>query len=123
VLRLRNVSDRPRRLRSFSYVEFSNWNAEADLNNLDWGQHILHSHIREGIIYTGTVFRPTTTFFASSLPPRGFDTNREIFIGSYRDLSNPIVVETGKPSNSQAARGNNVGMLCHEFRLKPGEER
>ncbi|MFZ0534581.1 MAG: glycosyl transferase [Anaerolineales bacterium] len=123
VLRLRNVSDRPRRLRSFSYVEFSNWNAEADLNNLDWGQHILHSHIREGIIYTGTVFRPTTTFFASSLPPRGFDTYREIFIGSYRDLSNPIVVETGKPSNSQAARGNNVGMLCHEFRLKPGEER
>ena len=70
-----------------------------------------------------TTFRPTTTFFASSLPPLGFDTDREVFVGSYRDLSNPIVVENGIPSNSQAARGNNVGVLCHEFSLEPGEEK
>jgi cellobiose phosphorylase len=123
VLHLRNVSRRPRQLRSFSYAEFSNWNAEADLNNLDWGQHILHSRLEDSIIYMNTVFRPTTTFFASSLPPLGFDTDREVFVGSYRDLSNPIVVEKGIPYNSQAARGNNVGVLCHEFSLMPGEEK
>ena len=69
-----------------------------------------------------TVFRPTNTFFASSQPPVGFDTDREVFIGSYRDLSNPIVVESGIPTNSEAARGNNVGVLCHEISLKPGDE-
>ncbi len=122
VLRLRNNSRRPRWLRSFSYTEFSMWNAEADLNNLDWGQHILHSRFEEGIIYMGTSFRPTTTFFTSSQPAIGFDTDREVFIGNYRDLSNPIVVENGTPENSLAARGNNVGVLCHEFKLKPGEE-
>ncbi len=123
VVRLRNDSRRQRQLRSFSYVEFSNWNAEADLNNLDWGQHILHSRVVKGVIYMDTTFRPTTTFFASSRPPLGFDTDREVFIGSYRDLSNPIVVESGISENSQAARGNNVGVLCHEFRLEPGEEK
>jgi cellobiose phosphorylase len=123
VLRLHNTSQSKRRLRAFSYAEFSMWNAEVDLNNLDWGQHILRSRVEDGIILTDTRFRPTTTFFASSLPPLGFDTDREIFVGSYRDLSNPLVVETGKPANSQAARGNNVGVLCHDIPLKPGEEK
>src|SRR4030043_114032 len=109
LLHLRNDSKRPRHLCSFSYAEFSNWNAEADLYNLDWGQHILHSRVEAGIICMDTVFRLTTTFFASSQPPIGFDTDREVFIGSYRDLSNPIGVESGNPKNSEAARGNNVG--------------
>ena len=122
IVRLRNTSRRVRDLRSFSYVEFSNWNAEADLNNLDWGQHILHSRVDHGIITLNTTFRPTTSFFASSLPPMGFDTDREVFVGAYHDLSNPVVVERGIPGNSQAARGNNVGVLCHAFRLKPGVE-
>jgi cellobiose phosphorylase len=122
VLHLRNDSRRPRQLRAFSYAEFSMWNAEADLNNLDWGQHVLHSRVEEGIIYMDTTFRPTTTFFASSLPPLGFDTDREVFVGNYRDLSNPVVVENGRTENSQTRRGNNVGVLCHELVLKPGEE-
>ncbi len=123
VLRLRNTTQRARQVRSFSYCEFSLWNAEADQNNLDWGQHVLHSRVEHGIIITGTVFRSTKTFFTSSLAPSGFDTDREAFVGSYRDLSNPIVVEDGRPTNSQAARGNNVGVLCHDISLAPGEEK
>jgi len=123
VLHLRNTSSKPRVLRSFSYVEFSMWNADADLNNLDWGQHVLHSHVENGIIYVNTTFRPTTSFFTSSLPVIGFDTEREAFIGSYHDLSNPAVVENGTPKDSQTARGNNVGVLCHEIKLNPGEEK
>jgi cellobiose phosphorylase len=122
-MHLRNTSRRVRTLRSFSYVEFSMWTAEADLNNLDWGQHVLHSYLDNGIIYVNTTFRPTTSFFASSLPPIGFDTEREAFIGRTHDLSNPTVVEDGEPTDSLAARGNNVGVLCHEFRLYPGEEK
>ncbi|HSB67364.1 MAG TPA: glycosyl transferase [Anaerolineales bacterium] len=123
VLRIKNASRRPCGLRTFSYVEFSNWNAEADLNNLDWGQHILHSRVDGGIIYMNTTFRNTTTFLGSSVAPSGFETERETFIGSYRDLSNPWVVEIGTPTNSQAARGNNVGVLCHDIQLNPGEEK
>jgi cellobiose phosphorylase len=123
IARIKNISRRPRQLRTFSYVEFSNWNADADLFNLDWGQHILHSRVADGIIYMNTTFRNTHTFFGSSMKPYGFDTEREAFIGNYRDLSNPEVVEIGEPHNSLAARGNNVGVLCHEFQLQPGEEK
>ncbi len=123
ILRLRNLSRRVRSLRTFSYAEFSNWSADADLNNLDWGQHVLRSHIEGGIIYMNTTFRPTTTFFGSSQLPIGFDTDREIFIGTYHDLSNPVVVESGQPNNSLAARGNNVSVLCHEVHIEPGDEK
>ncbi len=123
ILRIRNRSRRKRWMRTFSYVEFSNWNADADLYNLDWGQHILHSHVMDGIVRMNTVFRDTTTFLGSSRQPVGFDSEREAFIGEYRDLSYPWVVETGVPLNSQAARGNNIGMLCHDIHLDPGEEK
>jgi cellobiose phosphorylase len=123
VLKVRNTSRRLRELRVFSYAEFSNWNVEADLYNLDWGQHVLHSRVADGIIYMGAAFRHTSTFFGSSQPPLGYDTDREIFIGSYRDLSDPVVVETGTPMNSLAARGNNVGCLCHSLLLDAGEQR
>jgi cellobiose phosphorylase len=121
-LHLRNDSRQPRLIRSYSYAEFSMWNAEIDQHNLDWGQHILRSRFEEGIIYMDTQSRSTTTFFTSNLSPLGFDTDREVFVGAYRDLSNPVVVEHGEPKNSLAARGNNIGMLCHEFSLNPGEQ-
>ncbi len=123
VMRLENKSDRPRRLRSFTYVEFAMYDAMSDMTNLDWGQHVLHSRYENGIIYTGTQFRPTITYFSSNLPPAGFDSTREAFIGRYRDLANPEVVECGQSTGSEAPRGNNIGSLCHDFTLAPGESR
>ncbi|MCX7680613.1 MAG: glycosyl transferase family 36 [Anaerolineae bacterium] len=122
VLRVKNAGPTPRRLRTFSYAEFSYYDAVVDQTNLDWGMHIVRSRYQDGIIYTSTQFRPTVTFFSSSRPPLGFDTDREVFVGRYRDLSNPIVVESGQPTGSEAPRGNNIGSLCHELLLAPGEE-
>ncbi len=123
VLRLRNDSDRRRVLRSFCYVEFSHFDAMIDQTNLDWGQHILFSQYRDGVQYVGTKFRSWRSFFASNTQAIGHDSDREQFLGRYRDLKNPEVVETGEPKNSVAPRGNNIGSLCHEVVLEPGEER
>ncbi len=122
VLRVKNVGNGIRRLRTFSYVEFSYYDAVVDQTNMDWGMHIVHSRYSDGTIYTFTQFRPTVTFFSSSRPPLGFDTDREVFVGRYRGLANPIVVESGEPTGSEAPRGNNIGSLCHELVLSPGEE-
>jgi len=122
VMRIKNEDSCIKKLRCFSYVEFSFYDAIIDTTNLDWGGHIVHSMVKDDIILTSTQFRDTTTFFSSSRKPSGFDTDREIFLGRYRDLSNPVVVETGKPKNSKAPRGNNIGSLCHDIVLKPGEE-
>jgi cellobiose phosphorylase len=123
VLRVRNESGRPRLLRAFSYVELGYLDAVVDQQNLDWAQHIVRSSFVDGAILTGTVFRPDTTFFASDAAPLGFDSDREAFVGRCRDLANPLVVERGEPTGSEAARGNSIGSLCHELALDPGEER
>jgi cellobiose phosphorylase len=123
VLKVKNVGKKPRTLRSFSYVEFSFRDALGDQLNLDWCQHILEARVKDGIITSKTRFAPTTNYFGSNVKPAGFETDREVFIGRWRDLGNPQVVESGKPANTQAARGNNIGSLCHDIKLAPGQEK
>ncbi len=123
VLTLENLTDRVRTLRTFSYIEFSYYDANADLHNLDWAGHIVSSRFDEekAAILVGTVFRPTTYFFAADRPPLGYDGDRESFVGAYHDLSDPVVVAEGKPTDTSSPRGNSIGSLCHEVRLAPGE--
>jgi N,N'-diacetylchitobiose phosphorylase len=123
VLRVRNTGSATRRLRSFSYAEFSFPDAFNDLTNLDWAQHIVCSSCQDGVIRVGTRFKPLTFFFASSEAPAGYTCDREDFVGRGRDLADPIVVETGEPSNAASPRGNSIGSLCHDLVLEPGEER
>ena len=123
VLKVRNLGSAPRYLRSFSYAEFSFADAFVDMTNLDWGQHIVFSDCQDGTIRVGTKFNPLTYFFASSARPDGYTCDREDFVGRNRDLANPIVVETGAPSNASSPRGNSVGSLCHDIVLAPGEGR
>lgn len=123
-LRLRNAGPGPRRLRSFSYAEFSFPDAFNDLTNLDWAQHIVFSSYGDGgVIRVGTKFKPLSFFFGSSQTPAGYTCDREEFVGRGRDLANPIVVETGVPTNAPSPRGNSVGSLVHDFVLEPGEQR
>jgi cellobiose phosphorylase len=121
VLEVRNAGDRPRTLRTFSYAELSFYDAVTDQTNLDWGMQIVHSREEEGVLRVSTQFLPDLTWFASSLSPVGFDTDREVFVGPYRDLGRPEVVEAGEPRGSLAPCGNNIASLCHELRLEPGE--
>lgn len=123
VLRVKNIGKQPRRLRSFSYAEFSNYDAMTDLHNLDWGMHIIHSRQQDGTIFAEAKFRDTVTYFSSNAPLAGFDCDRETFIGRYCDLGNPEVVDCGEPYNSESPRGNSIGSLCHDIALEPGEER
>jgi cellobiose phosphorylase len=123
VLRIRNTGPAPRRLRSFSYAEFSFYDAFNDMVNLDWAQHIVFSSCEDGIIRARTKFKPLVYFFGSSDEPAGYTCDREDFVGRSRDLSDPIVVESGEPSNAPSPRGNSVGSLTHDIDLGPGEER
>jgi cellobiose phosphorylase len=122
-MRVKNIGTSKRVLRTFSYVELCYWDAITDQTNLDWGMHIVHTRYQDGTLITSTQFRPTFTFFSSSLSPIGFDSDREAFIGRYRDLASPVVVEMGQPRLTEAPRGNNVAVLCHELELAPGEEK
>jgi len=123
-LQLKNTSATPLVLRAFSYVELSFVDAYNDLSNLDWAMHVMSSQYdpERRAILARTKFSPTTQFFACSEAPAGFDCDRERFVGAYRGLENPVVVELGRSGGTEAPRGNNIGSFHHEFTLEPGVE-
>ena len=56
-------------------------------------------------------------------PLAGYDTSREAFIGPYRAYHNPLAVEKGQCSNSNAFGDNACGSLQTDLTLQPGESR
>lgn len=59
--------------------------------------------------------------FASSAEVTGFEGDRYQFIGSYRDLANPQVMDSGKLRNAVGTGRDACAALQHHFDLAPGE--
>jgi N,N'-diacetylchitobiose phosphorylase len=136
LLKVKNNDKQKRNLSVFTYVEYTNnWNQNQDLSNLQYSQYILKMDVVDNIIDHGTnVYMPTNpdnfqddgqsrhTFLAiTGAEVKGFDTDREIFIGTYRTYANPISVEEGKCGNSIAVGDNGCGSLQVDIELLPGE--
>ena len=135
-VKLSNLSGKPRRLSAFTYVEFAgNWDAWNDLINLQYTQHTVKMEVEGYIIDHGTnVNVPSVpddfaekdqgrhTFLAlAGAEVVAYDTDREVFIGSYRGYGNPKVVEQGRCTNSLAVGDNGCGTLQARITLAPGE--
>jgi N,N'-diacetylchitobiose phosphorylase len=136
LLKITNNEKKKRQLSLFTFVEYTNnWNLSQDMINLQYSQYILKMDVVDNIIDHGTnVYMPAKpdefqddgqsrhTFLAiAGADVKGFDTDREIFIGSYRTYANPIVVEEGKCKNSIAVGDNGCGTLQVDVELQPGE--
>ncbi len=124
--RIRNLSDRPRTLRLFSFVEFSWSDAKYDMlchwpcmafKATGCGSKIVVDTVAEQL--TGM---PLYDYIATDLPVIGYDCNLESFTGPYRDESDPEVVATGCCKNSDMYSDNCCGVLCSEITLAPGQE-
>ncbi|MDP3441617.1 MAG: N,N'-diacetylchitobiose phosphorylase, partial [Ignavibacteria bacterium] len=137
-LKITNNDIVKRNLNVFTYVEYTNnWNQNQDMNNLQYSQYILKMDVVDNIIDHGTnVYMPANpdnfqddgqsrhTFLAiAGAEVKGFDTDREIFLGPYRTYANPIAVEKGECSNSIAVGDNGCGTFQVEVELLPGESK
>ncbi len=138
VVKVRNNDNKKRCLSAFSFVEYSNfWQIWMDIINLQYTQYITTMKVVDNIIDHGiNVFLPVVrgdfmahpqsrhTFMAmAGTDIKGFDTDREKFIGSYRAYQNPLVVEKGQCSNSIAVGDNACGTLQTDLELEPGEQK
>lgn len=136
--RITNNSDRPRRLRLFTYVEYANnWNINQDLLNLQYSQYTLNMSVIDNVIDHGTNvnMEPNPENFQDDgqgrhtflgmigSPVTGYDTDRQSFLGPYRSYSNPLAVEQGECSQSLAVGDNGCGVLQTDIELGPGETR
>lgn len=136
-LKVSNTSDRARKLRVFSYCEFSNhWNMSQDLVNLQYSLFIgkgyrafdstLGFSIHENLRLQHEKDPAVTDFMCAWLSlvgsaMTGFDTSRESFVGTYGSYARPQAVEKGECSGSQAFGDNLCGAVQTELELAPGE--
>jgi len=137
-LRVENRSNRPRTLDVFTYVELSSeWHTWHDTFNLQYSQYIIDARVEKNVLSCSQSanlpecpedFELRDQSRHSYLvlvgaPVVGFETDREIFLGPYRDYSNPIVVEKGTCTGSCAHGDNPCGVMQTTVELQPGESR
>ena len=135
-VKVSNNDKRQRKLNLFTYVEYAgSWNAIDDLLNIQYVQYIATMKFVDGMIDHGTNInipempdnfkekdQGRHTFQAiTGLKVKGFDTDREQFLGAYRTYANPLVVEKGLCNNLEAYGDNPCGCLQAELELDPGE--
>jgi cellobiose phosphorylase len=138
MLKLKNLGDETKRLRLFTFVEFTcNWNVADDLHNLQYTQYITKSFKRGNAIEVGhNVNLPEDkenfankdqrrfAFIAlAGAEVSGYDTDREMFIGKYGTYASPAVVEKGACNNFLNEGGNPVGVLQFDVELTACEEK
>ncbi len=119
---IHNLSDRPRRLSVFSYVEFSFHHIQIDNQNLQMSLYASGSSYADGVIEYDFFYEPWTFhYMTASFDPDSYDCVRDVFLGNYRTETNPEAVERGVCSNSAELGGNHCGALHKRLTVAPGE--
>lgn len=122
-VRLKNTTDKERRLSVFSYCEFSFHHIMIDNQNFQMSLYCAGSSYDENIIEYDLFYEEFGyQYFASNVTPDGFDCLRDSFLGAYRTEDNPIAVECGTCSGSHELGNNHCGSLQKDLVLAPGEE-
>ena len=122
-LTIKNTTDTPRSIQSFSYVE---WLLKGYPEYCDYFSSLLGEYdaaAKTLICYNRSAERTHdfyNGFMASDVQPVGFDTSRKAFMG-YSQVNRPKAVLEGKCSNSIGATELLVGALQHDHELAPGE--
>jgi cellobiose phosphorylase len=137
-MKITNESDRPRALSAFTYCEFTNqWVTTQDQVNLQYSLFIVRGEMMDGVLriaihdnlpskenavnLNDIPFKCWMAWAGAVLS--GYDTSREAFIGPYRAYHNPLAVEKGQCSKSNAYGDNACGSLQTDLTLQPGESR
>ncbi|MDR0599385.1 MAG: N,N'-diacetylchitobiose phosphorylase [Treponema sp.] len=130
-VKLRNDSDKPRRLSVFGYAEFSFHHIQIDNQNFQMSLYSSGSSHEDGVIEVDLFYEDGGFQYFTVHGGRGgvhpedpafFDCLRDAFIGPYRTESNPLALERGSCSGSAELGGNHCGALRRIVELKPGEE-
>jgi len=125
-LTLTNNSQKPKKLKVFSFTEWCLWNAAADMENFQRNFSTGEVEIEGSVIYHKTEYkerRDHYAYYSVNVPIQGYDTDRESFIGLYNGFNEPQVVAEGKPKNTEAHGWSPIASHYIEVELKPGESK
>ncbi len=126
VLSLTNQSSKTKTLRIHSFVEWCLWNALDDTTNFQRNFSTGQVEIENSTIYHKTEFRERRNhyaFYHVNASIKGFDTDRETFMGLYNSLQNPDAVMKQTAYNSVAHGWSPIASHHLEVTLAPGEQK
>lgn len=125
-LKLTNTSDKAKEVSLTSYVEFCFWNAVDDSTNFQRNLSIGEVEVIGSDIYHKSEYRERRNhyaYFSVNVPIDGFDTSRDVFLGEYRALKEPLAIEENTSYQSVVSGGAVIGSHHIKVTLEPGEQK
>ena len=124
-VKVRNLSNKPKKVRLWGFVEWCLWDAWDDQTNFQRNFSIGQVEAEDDAIFHKTEYRERRNhfaYFASSIPTVGFDTSRDQFVGVHNGLHEPQAVLDGACRNSMAYGWAPIAAHQIDLNLKPGEQ-
>jgi len=125
-LTLTNNSNINKTIDVYSMVEWCLYNAVDDANNFQRNLNIAEVEVENNTIFHKTEYRERRnhyTYFYCSEDIKGFDTDRDQFVGKYHSFKDPEVVNNNQSLNSMVSGNSPIGSHHLEFELKPNESK
>jgi cellobiose phosphorylase len=129
-LKLTNNSDKSKNIDLFSFVEFGMMEYLREVSWVCYMKHqmsVWHKDDIDSLIFkygVETQPKPDETplvFFAADKKLKGFDGDRDEFIGAYRSETNPYAIEKDGCTNSTLFGGDPCGALQMDVNIEPGQ--
>lgn len=121
-----NNSEKNKKLRLFSFIEFCLWNAYDDMTNFQRNFSTGEVEVDGSVIYHKTEYRERRdhySFYSVNAPILGFDTSRDSFLGPYNGFGSPAAVSGGSCFGSMADGWSPIASHCLEVDLAPGQSK
>ena len=127
-LSLENRTQKTKKITIFAYVEFSLMEFMREVQWQCYNKHqvsVWYNDKAQTLVYHYGVEnqpKPAETpliYLAADRAPTAYDGDRDEFIGCYRSEADPLVVESGKCTNSSLKGGDPCGALQFDITLEP----
>jgi cellobiose phosphorylase len=134
IVTIKNSSKKAVKIDCIPVVEYTHFDALKQFTNADWVPQTMQSWMQTEETNDGTrsILRQAAfmkvgveeNYMTSSWPIDSFETDREVFLGSYGTWAKPLSLQQTYLANTEANRGNNIAaLLLNLGKLNAGEER
>ncbi len=121
---VKNTSDKTKKLRMWTFVEWCLWDAQDDMTNFQRNYSTGQVELEGNAIFHKTEYRERRNhygYFYTDAKISGYDTSRDAFVGVHNGLEMPQAIKNGECTNSVAYGWLPLGVHQIDKELQSGE--